>query len=120
MKGSHSAVPSSSHWIILNGIRLIVQDLREASRAAEARLGLSGAQIFVLQTLAETPGISVNELSARTYTHQSSVSVVLKRLIQRGLVRAAPARPPKSRCRSHRRNSNPRPPRNTRHCKPPR
>ena len=79
---------SSSQWIVLNGIRLIVQDLREASRAAEARFGLSGAQLFVLQTLAATAGMSVNELAARTYTHQSSVSGVVKKLVRRRLVRA--------------------------------
>jgi DNA-binding MarR family transcriptional regulator len=82
----------SPQWIILNGIRLIVQDLREASRAAEARFGLSGAQLFVLQTLAETSGMSVNELATRTYTHQSSVSVVVKKLVKRKLVRARRAR----------------------------
>src|SRR5438067_991839 len=79
---------SSPQWIILNGIRLIVQDLREASRAAEARFGLSGAQLFVLQTLAGASGMSVNELAARTYTHQSSVSGVVKKLVRRKLVRA--------------------------------
>jgi len=85
------AVPSPQ-WVILNGIRLIVQDLREASRAAEARFGLSGAQLFVLQTLAATSGMSVNELAARTYTHQSSVSGIVKKLVQRKLVRARRAR----------------------------
>lgn len=85
------AVPSSQ-WVILNGIRLIVQDLREASRAAEARFGLSGAQLFVLQTLAATAGMSVNELAARTYTHQSSVSGVVKKLVRRRLVRARRSR----------------------------
>jgi len=78
----------SPQWIILNSIRLIVQDLREASRAAEARFGLSGAQLFVLQTLAGTSRMSVNELAARTYTHQSSVSGVVKKLVRRKLVRA--------------------------------
>jgi DNA-binding MarR family transcriptional regulator len=85
------AVPSPQ-WIVLNSIRLIVQDLREASRAAEARFGLSGAQLFVLQTLAATSGMSVNELAARTYTHQSSVSGVVKKLVRRRLVRARRAR----------------------------
>ena len=85
------AVPSSQ-WVILNGIRLIFQDLREASRAAEARFGLSGAQLFVLQTLAATAGMSVNELAARTFTHQSSVSGVVKKLVRRKLVRARRSR----------------------------
>lgn len=72
---------------VLDAIRRIVHGLREASRWAERHVGLSGAQLFVLQTLAEAPAISVNELAARTHTHQSSVSTVVSRLVQRGLVK---------------------------------
>ena len=38
--------------MILDAIRRIVQALRVASREAEASVGLSGAQLFVLQKLA--------------------------------------------------------------------
>src|SRR5262245_44990216 len=78
---------------VLDAIRRIVQTLRESSRKAERRAGLSGAQLFVLHKLAEHPGSSVNELAAHTYTHQSSVSAVVTRLVEQGLVqRAASAR----------------------------
>jgi DNA-binding MarR family transcriptional regulator len=40
-----------------------------------------------LQRLAEVPSLSVNELAERTFTHQSTVSVVVTRLVGRGLVR---------------------------------
>jgi DNA-binding MarR family transcriptional regulator len=75
----------------LDAIRRIVQALRETSRWSERQVGLSGAQLFVLQTLADAPGISVNELAARTHTHQSSVSMVVRRLVAGGLVRRARA-----------------------------
>jgi DNA-binding MarR family transcriptional regulator len=71
---------------VLDAVRRIVQALRESSRLAERQVGLSGAQLFVLQKLAETPAISVNELAARTHTHQSSVSTVVARLVALGLV----------------------------------
>lgn len=61
--------------------------LRESSRAAEQRFGLSGAQLFVLSTLAHEPVLSLNELAELTHTHQSTVSVVVSRLVERGLVR---------------------------------
>jgi len=77
--------------IVLDAIRGIVHALRESSRLAQGRVGLSGAQLFVLQRLAEAPAQSVNELAARTHTHQSSVSVVVARLVDGGLVRRAPA-----------------------------
>jgi DNA-binding MarR family transcriptional regulator len=70
----------------LDAIRRIVQSLRVSARAAERRLGVSGAQLFVLHALAEAPAHSLNELAARTFTHQSSVSVVVDRLVRRRLV----------------------------------
>ena len=61
--------------------------LRVASRSAEQRVGLTTAQLFVLQRLADADSLSVGELAARTFTDQSSVSVVAARLVGRGLVR---------------------------------
>jgi DNA-binding MarR family transcriptional regulator len=71
----------------LDGLRSIVQALRASGAGARRTAGVSGAQLFVLQQLAGTPGASVNDLAARTHTHQSSVSVVVARLVARGLVR---------------------------------
>jgi MarR family transcriptional regulator, lower aerobic nicotinate degradation pathway regulator len=71
---------------ILDSIRYIVKALRVSSRLAEKSLGISGAQLYVLQKLSEDSHLSINELAERTRTHQSSVSVVVGRLIQRELV----------------------------------
>src|ERR671938_1731164 len=68
----------------LDAIRRLVRGLRLAARASEREAGLSAAQLFVLQQLAESPAESINELAARTLTHQSSVSVVVRRLVERG------------------------------------
>ena len=38
------------------------------SRAAEKRVGFSGAQFFVLHALEEAPGLSLNDLAERTRT----------------------------------------------------
>src|SRR5919202_5994948 len=70
----------------LDAIRRIVQALRASARTAEQRLGVSGAQLLVLQALSEAPANSLNDLAARTFTHQSSVSVVVERLVRRRLV----------------------------------
>jgi DNA-binding MarR family transcriptional regulator len=84
--GSNTKERGTTTRDVLDAIRRIVQTLRESSRLAERRLGLSGAQLFVLNTLAEHPGSSVNELAAATHTHQSSVSAVITRLVEQGLV----------------------------------
>jgi DNA-binding MarR family transcriptional regulator len=70
----------------LDALRSVVRALRLNSHAVERRIGLTGAQLFVLQQLEEAPATSMNELAARTLTHQSSVSVVVSRLFERGLV----------------------------------
>jgi DNA-binding MarR family transcriptional regulator len=70
----------------LRALRRLVRALRLADRAAESRLGLSAAQLFVLERLAEGPVGSMAELAGRTLTDASSVSVVVQRLSGRGLV----------------------------------
>jgi DNA-binding MarR family transcriptional regulator len=77
---------------ILDSIRRIVQALRVSGRDAEKRVGLSGAQLFVLQKLSGSKALSLNELAHRTLTHQSSVSVVAQRLVERGLVASRTSR----------------------------
>jgi DNA-binding MarR family transcriptional regulator len=77
---------------ILDSIRRIVRVLREGSHASEATVGLSAAQLFVLQKLDPTTPLSLTELAARTLTHQSSVSVVVSRLVEKGLVQRRAAR----------------------------
>ncbi len=83
------AVPAHSRETIaiLDHLRRIVRTLRESSRASEARLGVTGAQLFVLRALASPHALSLNQVAVRTHTHQSTVSVVVKRLVARGLVR---------------------------------
>jgi MarR family transcriptional regulator, organic hydroperoxide resistance regulator len=70
----------------LRALRRLVRALRLADRAAESRLGLSAAQLFVLERLSEGPVGSMAELAGRTLTDASSVSVVVQRLAERGLV----------------------------------
>jgi DNA-binding MarR family transcriptional regulator len=79
---SHDAHVASA----VDAIRRILHALRTSARKAEARAGITGAQLFVLQSLGEAPAASLNELAARTLTHQSTVSVVVDRLVRRGLV----------------------------------
>ncbi|MGE5243283.1 MAG: MarR family winged helix-turn-helix transcriptional regulator [Betaproteobacteria bacterium] len=83
----------------LDAFRRIVQALRVSTREAERLVGLSGAQLFALQQLATMPGASVNDLAALTFTHQSSVSVVVRHLVERRLVEKVVARDDRRRVR---------------------
>ena len=70
----------------MDAIRGVVRALRLNTRAIELEIGISLAQLFVLQQVAQRPATSLNDLAERTATHQSSVSVVVRRLVDRGLV----------------------------------
>jgi DNA-binding MarR family transcriptional regulator len=72
---------------VFNSLRRLVHSLHNASRDVERRLGVTGAQLFVLTQLRATPSLSINALAERTMTHQSTVSVVVRRLVQRKLVK---------------------------------
>jgi DNA-binding MarR family transcriptional regulator len=85
---TNSKIDSEAHDAnrSLNAVRSIVRALRINTRAIEQQMGISLAQLFVLQQLAEKPADSLNELADRTATHQSSVSVVVRRLVDAGYV----------------------------------
>lgn len=72
---------------VVNALRRTIRAFRAAAQAAEETLGVTGAQHFVLEKLADAPSLSLNDLAARTMTHKSSVSVVVSRLVGLGLVR---------------------------------
>lgn len=82
-----SSARSRDTTAVLDHLRRVVRTLRESSRAAEARLGVTGAQLFVLRALAGPDSLSLNQVAARTHTHQSTVSGVVKRLVAERLVR---------------------------------
>ena len=72
---------------IMDSVRRIVQSLRSSHRTA-GRLNLTGAQLFVIAALGEADGpLSVGDLAMRTRTDQSTVSVVVSRLVEKGLIK---------------------------------
>ena len=72
---------------LFNALRRLVHTLHAASRDTERRIGVTGAQLFVLTQLRVSPTLSINALAERTMTHQSTVSVVVQRLVARKLVK---------------------------------
>jgi len=68
-------------------IRALVAILQTSARAVEARTGLTNAQLFLLRQIAGTDGLTMNDLAQRTSAAQSSVSVVVARLVRAGHVK---------------------------------
>jgi len=71
---------------VADSLRRITQAIRLSSSVVQDTLGITGAQLFVLQQLAAQPGASLRELAELTLTDQSSVSVVVSRVVDGGYV----------------------------------
>jgi MarR family transcriptional regulator, lower aerobic nicotinate degradation pathway regulator len=81
--------------VAIRGVRSVVATLSRSARAIETRTGVSNAQLFLLQQLEPGMALTINELAARARTGQSAVSIIVSRLVRRGLVerqRSAPDR----------------------------
>lgn len=71
---------------VLNSFRCLVKSLRLADRAGLREHGLGASQLYVLHELARDSPLSINDLAERTATDQSTVSVVVAKLIAKGYV----------------------------------
>ncbi len=71
---------------VLDAFRNLVKALRLADRAGLKQHGLGSAQVFVLHELSRQSPLSINELADRTATDQSTVSVVVNKLVEKGFV----------------------------------
>src|SRR6476659_4224668 len=74
---------------VLDAVRSINKSIRTAGRAVEQEVGVSSAQLYILQELSQHSAQSINELATSTFTHQSSVSMVVSRLHEKGFVKRA-------------------------------
>ncbi|MDD5388504.1 MAG: MarR family winged helix-turn-helix transcriptional regulator [Gallionellaceae bacterium] len=70
----------------LKQFRIILGAVRQHFRALEAACGVSGAQVWILATLEESPGITVSRLSEALSIHISTASNMLDKLAKAGLV----------------------------------
>jgi DNA-binding MarR family transcriptional regulator len=75
----------------MDGLRRLVRVLRSANSDTHRKSGITSAQLFALRTIAENPGLALDDVVRRTLTTQSSVSEVVARLAGRGLVTSEPA-----------------------------
>lgn len=93
--GGHAPEVEAEIVAAMNAIRRIVRAIRLSSRASEKALGVSAAQLFVLQQLAAArsdAAPSIAQLASQTATDPSSVSVVVSRLASRGLCARRPSK----------------------------
>lgn len=71
----------------LRQFRVIFGAVRQHFQAVEKACGVSGAQIWAMAALQQTPGMKVSELAQAMSIHPSTASNLLDKLEQAGLVR---------------------------------
>ena len=80
---------SSSHAATeaLRQFRVIFGAVRQHFQAVEKACGVSGAQIWAMAALRETPGMKVSELAQALSIHASTASNLLDKIEKAGLIR---------------------------------
>jgi DNA-binding MarR family transcriptional regulator len=71
----------------LKKFRLVFGAVRQHYRDVEKACGVSGAQVWVLATLSERPGLKVTELAEALSIHTSTASNLLDKIETSGLIR---------------------------------
>ncbi len=71
----------------LRKFRIVFGAVRQHFRAVEDACGVSGAQVWVLATLADRPGLKVTELAEALSIHTSTASNLLDKSEANGLIR---------------------------------
>lgn len=85
-RGQGGASDLNDAYSVLNSFRRLVKALRLADRAGLKEYGLGASQLYVLHELRRDAPLSVNDLAASMATDQSTVSVVVAKLIEKGYV----------------------------------
>lgn len=71
---------------VTHGLRIVMRAIQDYSRHVERQCGLSSSQLWALWELFASPGMTISELAAALYIHQSTVSNLLDKLEIKGLV----------------------------------
>lgn len=71
---------------VLQRFRVLIRTAQRHSQWVERQSGVTGAQLWALQELAEAPGMRVGELAGRMALHQSTASNMIDKLESGGLV----------------------------------
>lgn len=82
-KTAHPVTPLSA----LQRFRILIRTAQRHSQWVERQSGVTGAQLWALQELSESPGLRVGELANRMALHQSTTSNMVDRLESAGLLR---------------------------------
>ncbi len=75
-----------SHLDVLKKLRIVIRAAQRHSAWVEKQCGVSGAQLWIMQELQDSPGLRVGEIALRLAIHQTTTSNLLDELGKRGYV----------------------------------
>lgn len=75
-----------THVDALKKLRIVIRAAQRHSAWIEKQCGVSGAQLWILQELSESPGLRVGELADKLAIHQTTTSNLLDVLVKKGYV----------------------------------
>lgn len=70
----------------LKKLRIVIRAAQRHSSWIEKQCGVSGAQLWVMQELLDSPGLRVGEIADRLAIHQTTTSNLLDSLVKSGYV----------------------------------
>ena len=71
---------------VLMKFRLIINSTKRHFKWVEQQCGINGAQLWALWELQRVQGLRVNELAAAMAMHQSTISILLNKLVRAKLI----------------------------------
>lgn len=75
------------HLDILQKFRVIVRAAQKYSQRVEKQLGVTGAQLWVMKEIYQSPGLRVGEIAKKMAIHQTTTSNLLDALEKKNMVK---------------------------------
>ncbi len=72
---------------VLRKFRVVFSSVKRHFEDIESKCGVSGAQLWAISEIAESPGLKVSELARAMSVHQTTASNLVRDLEKKGLVR---------------------------------
>lgn len=74
------------HMEALKRLRIVIRAAQRHSNWIEKQCGVTGAQLWVMQELHESPGLRVGDVAERLAIHQTTTSNLVDTLVKKGYV----------------------------------
>lgn len=84
-EGAEKDASFSAEVEALRLFRILIRSAQRHSAWVERQCGVTGAQLWIIQELSESPGMRVGEIAERLAIHQTTASNLLDSLVKKGL-----------------------------------